>query len=123
MSVIDIIRRKQVLDSPETVNMAWASPSVSLDDRQGEWSLSFKYENGIGVDMKVYLQLSVDDVNFGDVVSANAAESYEVQITDTSGVVIFDVDGTGAQYARIRVAVTTGSIDAVEIKYLAKQGH
>lgn len=123
MSVIDIIRRKQLLESPETVNSDWASPSVSLDDRQGEWSLSLKYENGSSVDMKVYLQLSVDDINYGDVVSADPSESYEVQIVDNSGVVIFDVDGSGAQFARLRVEVIGGSIDVVDIKYLAKQGH
>lgn len=121
MSVIDIIRRKQLIDSPETVSMDWASPSVSLDDRQDEWSLSLKYENGIGVNMTVFLQLSVDDENFGDV-SSNT-ESYEVQITDTEGVIIFDVDGSGASFARLRIQVDSGSIDVVEVKYLAKQAH
>lgn len=121
--VIDIIRRKQLLESPETVNADWTSPSVSLDDRRDEWSLSLKYENGTSVNMRVYIQLSVDDVNFGDLVSPDPAESYDVQITDSSGVVIFDMDGTGVSYARIRIEVTSGSIDAVEVKYLAKQAH
>jgi hypothetical protein len=122
MSVIDKIRKKQLLDSPETVNTDWASPSVSIDDRTGEFSLSLKYESGTSVEMNVYMQLSVDDINFGDLEN-DEGEVVFAQITDPDGVVIFDLDGSGAQYARIRVEVISGSIDVVEIKYVASQFH
>ena len=117
MSVIDQIRKKQLISSPETVNSNWASPSVSLDDRTGPFSLSIKYENGSSVDMKVYIQLSNDDLNYGDV------EESEAAIVDTNGVVIFDMEGSGAQYARIRIEVTTGSIDVVDLKFVGSQFH
>lgn len=117
MSVLDKIRKKQVLSAPETVNADWSSPSVSLDDREGDFSVSLKYDNGAGVDMKVYFQVSNDDLNYGDV------EDSEVTITDSEGVVIFDLPGSGTAYARLRIQVTSGSIDVLEIKYVASQRH
>jgi len=117
MSVIDQIRKRQLLSAPETVNTDWTSDSTSLDDRAGAFSLSVKYENGTGVNMKVYVQLSNDDEAFGDI------EESEVVITDNSGTVIFDLEGSGAQYARIRIEVTAGSIDVIDIKYVASQFH
>lgn len=118
----DQIRKKQLLSSPETITTDWNSPSVSLDDRVGAFSVSLKYENGSGVNMRVYFQLSNDNVNFGDITGTLADPAY-VDITDDSGVVLFDLEGSGAAYARIRVEVTSGSIDAIELKYNALQFH
>jgi hypothetical protein len=115
--IIDQIRKRFLVSTPETVNTDWATPSTSLDDRTGAFSLSLKYDNGTGVNMKVYIQLSNDDIDFGDV------EDSEVIITDPSGSIIFDMEGSGAQYARIRVAVTAGSIDVLEAKYVGSQFH
>lgn len=118
MSQLDQIRKKQLIESPETINADWNSPSTSLDDRAGAFSLALKYENGVGpVSMVVTLQLSVDDINFADVTDS------EITITDTEGVAIYDVDGSGTSYARLKVTVTSGSIDAVELKYVASQFH
>jgi hypothetical protein len=122
MSVLDIIRRKNLIDAPETIATDWVSPSVSLDDRMDEFSISVKYENGTAVNMRVWFQLSNDDENFGDVDDVIAGDPY-IQLTDSEGVAIFDVGGSGAQYARIRIEVIAGSIDVVDLKYLAKQLH
>lgn len=117
MSQLDQIRKKQLISSPETVNTDWATPSTSLDDRTGAFSLSLKYDNGLGVNMKVYIQLSNDDIDFGDIADS------EVVITDASGTVIFDMEGSGAQYARMRIEVVSGSIDVLEAKYVGSQFH
>ena len=118
MSQLDQIRKKQLLSAPETVNTDWASPSTSLDDRAGAFSLALKYENGSGpVAMEVYLELSVDNVNF-----ARVSDS-KIDVIDEEGVVIFDVDGSGTSYARVAIVVVSGSIDAVELKYVASQFH
>lgn len=117
MSQSDQIRKKQLLSSPETVNGDWASPSVSLDDRTGPFSISVKYENGITPNMKAYVQLSNDDVSFGDITES------ELTIADADGTLIYDLEGSGAQYARIRISVTSGSVDVVQIKFVASQTH
>jgi hypothetical protein len=122
MSVLDIIRRKNLLEAPETITTNWASQSASLDDRADEFSVSLKYENGSSVEMRVWLQLSNDNENFGDITDNDGQPAY-VDITDDEGVVIFDLAGSGAQFVRLRIEVTAGSIDAVDIKFLARQFH
>lgn len=117
MSVIDKIRRKVMLEGPETVNSNWVSPDVSIDDRQDEFSISFLYNSGTSVNMTIWLQLSVDGVNFSDV-----PESDQI-IVDNSGSHIYDINGSGTQFARIRIAVTSGSIDVYNMYYLASQAH
>lgn len=117
MSQFDQIKKKDLIESTETVNTDWTSPSVSLDDRADAFSILFKYDNGTTVDMKVYLQLSNDDETFGSI-----TESL-VTITDANGSILFDLDGSGAQYARIFIEVTTGSIDVTRIRYTGGQFH
>jgi hypothetical protein len=122
MSVLDVIRKKNLIDAPESVSTDWASPSASLDDRADEFSISIKYENGTGVNMRVWFQLSNDNENFADVEDVVSGDPY-VSITDSEGVVIFDLAGSGALFARVRIEVLAGSIDVVECKYLGKQFH
>jgi hypothetical protein len=123
MSQLDIIRRKNLIEAPETVTTDWASPSASLDDRADEFSLSFNYENGSSVNMRVWIQLSNDNENFGDITDNSNSQPTYIDITDPQGTVIFDINGSGAQYVRFRIEVTGGSIDIVNCVYLAKQFH
>jgi hypothetical protein len=120
--VLDKIRKILILETPETVNLDWTSPSFSIDDREGDFSVSLKYSNGTSVDMKIYFQVSMDNVDFGDVPDYDGIIR-PVEISDASGVVIFDVPGSGTPYARLRVEVVTGSIDVTEINYVAAQRH
>lgn len=113
----DKIRKKEVLESPETVNSNWVSPSFSLDDRIGAFTVSIKYENGVGVDMKVFVQISDDDTEFGDIVESL------VQIDSVSGTVLYDSIDSGAPYCRIRIEVTAGSIDVTNVRYTGTQFH
>jgi hypothetical protein len=115
--ILDNIRLKELIDSPETVNVDWESPSVSLDDREGEFSLTLYYENGSAVDMILRLQISADNENFADLAGTDQA------ITDSSGMHIWDIAGSGALWVRAKVIVNAGSIDVTRILYAAKQRH
>ena len=113
----DQIKKKNLIAAPETVTSDWHSPSVSLDDRISGFSISLTYGNGSGVDMKVFIQLSNDNVSFGSITESLS------QITDNSGSVLFDLSGSGAQYARIFIQVTAGAIDVLTAKYVGTQAH
>lgn len=117
MSVLDVIRKKNLIDAPESVSTDWASPSVSLDDREDEFSIQVNYENGVSPAMSFILQISSDNVNFADIVES--AQS----VTDASGSHIWDIAGSGALYARVKIAVTSGALDVTRIFYAAKQRH
>lgn len=117
MSVLDVIRKKNLIDAPESVSTDWTSPSVSLDDREDEFSIQVNYENGVSPTMSFILQISSDNVNFADIVES--AQS----VTDASGSHIWDIAGSGALYARVKIAVTSGALDVTRIFYAAKQRH
>jgi len=115
--ILDSIRLKEIIEGTESINMDWVSPSVSLDNREGEFSVSFFYENGSAVDMTLWLQISSDNINFADLTNTNQL------ISDASGSHIWDIAGSGALFLRVRVAVTGGAIDISRIFYAGKQRH
>lgn len=115
--ILDSIRLKEILEGAETVNVDWASPSFSLDDRENEFSIQVNYDNGVSPNMSLILQISSDNINFADI-----TESVQT-VSDTSGSHIWDIAGSGALYARVRIAVASGSLDVTRIFYAAKQRH
>lgn len=115
--VLDSIRLKEIIESPEVVNMEWYSPSFSLDDRDGEFSISVEYEDGVAPIMSLILQVSNDNINFSDLTD------YVQNISDSSGTHMWDISGSGALYARVKVAVTSGSLSISRILYAGKQRH
>lgn len=115
--ILDSIRLKEMLEGTETVNVEWTSPSVSLDDRENEFSIQVNYENGSSPNMSLVLQISSDNINFSDIVESVQA------ISDASGSHIWDIAGSGALYARVKIVVAAGSIDVTRIFYAGKQRH
>jgi hypothetical protein len=115
--ILDAIRLKEILQGAQTVNVEWYSPSFSLDDRENEFSIQINYDSGVAPNMSFTLQISSDNINF-----ANITESVQ-NISDTSGSHIWDIAGSGALYARIKIAVSAGSIDVTRIFYAGKQRH
>jgi predicted nucleotidyltransferase len=115
--ILDSIRLKEILEGTETVNVDWFSPSFSLDDREDEFSIQVIYENGSAPNMSLVLQISSDNINFADI-----TESVQT-ISDASGSHIWDIAGSGALYARVKIVVLAGSIDVTRIFYAGKQRH
>jgi len=119
MAQLDKIRKQNLIDSPVTVNADWATDSASLDDRADAFSLTLKYNNGVSVNMTTWLEMSTTglDEDWARV------DDTDIVITDPSGSVIYDVDGSGSQFVRIAVAVTAGSIDVTLALFSASQFH
>ena len=115
--ILDAIRRKEILESTESVILDWTSPAIDLDNREGEFSITFYYDSGASVDMTLKLQISSDNENFADL-----ADTDQV-ITDNAGTHIWDISGSGALWVRVKVEVTDGSIDVTRILYTGKQRH
>jgi uncharacterized protein YdeI (BOF family) len=116
-AVLDIIRQKEILEQSEPINMDWTSPSFSLDDREDEFSINVFYENGVAFSGQLVLQVSADNINFADI-----SESIQ-SVTDSSGFHMWDIAGSGALYARVKVVVSGGSVDITRIFYAGKQRH
>lgn len=116
-NILDSIRLKEIIEQSESVSMEWTSPSFSLDDRENEFSITVYYENGISPDMVFILQVSSDNIHFADI-----TESFQTVI-DPSGSHMWDVSGSGALYARVKIEVSSGSLDITRILYAGKQRH
>lgn len=117
MSQLDQIRRYVLIDTPETVNANWASPSCSLDNRMGAFSLFLKYSDGVSVNMTVKIQLSDNNEDWADV------DESAVTLSDDTGSVLYDIDGSGTQFIRVFITVTAGSIDVTELRFTGSQLH
>lgn len=117
--VVDYLRKAVLVPTPETVNADWSTVAVNLDDRQGSFSLYIKYENGTGVNMKVVVEMSPTNMPG----TWAPIEESEQEITDPTGMVYYDFDGSGAEWVRISVIVTSGSIDVTEGHFSAQKAH
>jgi hypothetical protein len=115
--LLDSIRRKELLDSPETVISDWVSPVFSLDDREAEFSVMVLYQNGISPNTSFVLQISTDGVNFGDIIESAQG------VTDASGSHLWDISGSGALFMRVKIYVASGSLEVSQIIYAGKQRH
>lgn len=108
---------KKIIDSNFTINTEYISDRFDIDNREAEFSIQFTYDSGINVDMALTLEGSIDGENFSELSDS------EQLITDPSGTHIWDIIGTGVPFLRVRVQVTTGSIDVTEILYSGKRRH
>lgn len=75
------------------------------------------YQDGSSPNMSLVLQISSDNINFSDITESVQA------ISDPVGSHIWDIAGSGALYARVKVAVAAGSINVTRIFYAGKQRH
>lgn len=117
MSYLDQIFRKVLLKGPEEVSADYETSHVSLDGIQDEFSISLIFENGTSVNMDLYIAFCNDGINFARDLDT------QINITDTSGSVTWDFPGTGVQFARVEVVVTSGSIDLKDVNLIGKRKH
>jgi hypothetical protein len=117
MSVLDQIFRKSILKGPEEVSADYQTPHVSLDGIQDEFSISLSFENGSSVNMDLYIEFGNDGINFAQ------DSTTQVNTTDTSGSITWDFPGTGVQFARVSIVVTSGSLDLSNVVLIGKRNH
>jgi len=115
--VLDGILKKIILEGPETINSDYESPSIDIDNREAEFGVLFTYENGSSVNMTLWLQISPDNQNWFDVKDSDQL------ITDVSGNHYWDFSGSSASFLRVKVVVSSGSIDISKISYNGKRRH
>jgi len=116
-SVLDTILIEKIVNTPTTVSTDYQTPSIDISNREDEFAIQLDYDGGVNVDMEVSMAVSNDNVTFVPIIDSTHT------ITDPSGTSIFDVSGTGTNYLRIEITVTTGSIDVQQVLYKAKRRH
>lgn len=116
-SVLDTILIEEIINTPTTVSTDYQTPSIDISNREDEFSIQVDYDGGINVDMEVAMSVSNDNVTFVPITDSIHT------ITDPTGTSIFDVSGTGTNYLRVEIKVTTGSITIQQITYKGRRRH
>lgn len=105
MAVLDMILVDELITTSTTVNTDFVTKSSDITYKEDAFAIQMNYDNGTNVSMTVFLEVSLDGVNYAPI-----SESLQV-ITDPSGTVIYDLQDSGTHYMRLGVTVITGSID------------
>lgn len=115
--ILDSIIKKDILVGPETISSNYTTDSIDISGTEDDWAVTFIYDGGSSVNMSLFLQVSTDNMNWVDVGGSEQA------ITDDDGVHIWDIQGTGTTFTRVRIGVTGGSIDVQSISFTGKRRH
>lgn len=115
-SKLDAILKKIMIQGPEEITDGYVSQRLDIDNREAEFGIQVNYANGISTNLTIYLQTSVDGITFVDVSDSDQL------ITDSSGVVLYDVAGMGPSYIRLRFE-GTGSMDVIQALYSGRARH
>ena len=108
---------KKIIDQEFTVNVDYASDRFDIDNREQDFSIQVNYKDGIGVDMILALEGSLDGESFSEITNSRQV------ITDPSGTHIWDISGSGVVWFRVIIIVNSGSINVDNIIYSGKRRH
>lgn len=118
MGVIDSIVRSELIDSPETISSDFTSNSVDMSGVEESFSVQLDYSNGNGsVDMTFSLEVSVDGNAYVPITET------EFDVTDDSGVMIWEVVGRGVNFLRVATTVVGGQLTIDNISYSGNRRH
>jgi hypothetical protein len=116
-NLLDILRIRELVEVPTTVNTDYISDSVDLSFREAAFSIQVDYDNGIGVDMTLYVEYSVDGNTY-----VRDTEN-DVIVSDATHTHIWDIEETGTAFMRVGIEVRSGSIDLQQILVKQKRRH
>lgn len=116
-NVLDAILIEEPVDSAVTVNVTTEFKTVDMTFKEDAFAIQLVYENGSSVDMTLFLEVSIDGVNYSRI-----PDSLQV-ITDSSGSHIWDLEDSGVNFMRVGVEVNAGSIDVTSVRYSMRRRH
>lgn len=116
-NVLDTILIRDMISGVTSVSSDFTTNSIDISFKEAESSIQLVYDGGVNVDMEIVLEVSNDDVNFSPITDSSQI------ITDASGSHFIDIFGTGANYIRVGITVTTGSINVQTCVWKGKRRH
>lgn len=118
MGVIDSIVRDELISSPETISSDFTSDFIDMSGVEESFSVQLTYSGGNGsVDMTFFLEVSVDGNAYVPI------SETEFDITDDSGVMIWEVVGRGVNFLRVATTVNAGQVTIDTISYSGNRRH
>lgn len=114
MTRLDILQIKDLITAPVAVTTDYTSEVIDISNREDEFSVQVGYENGVGVDCTIAVEVSNDGINFAVIDDVDKTD-------DGSSGHLFDFGGTGTAYLRVTITMNSGSLDLTQILYKAKR--
>lgn len=116
--VLDAIIIKEMISGPVTVTGGYESEVIDISGKEDGFSIEVVYNNGVAANLTFTLHTSVsgEDGSFAPVGDAF------FDVTDVSGVLIFDIDLMNTNYVKLVVS-GTGSVDVDNATLSAKRRH
>ena len=98
---------KKILFEDELINSNFISKAVDVSFTEQSFLVQFSYKNGSApVNFNLILEASGDGVNWAQFTD------HIQQITDASGAITFDVALSAAEFVRISIEHTEGTVEA-----------
>ena len=116
-NVLDNIIIREPVSSTETVNTTTTFDPVDMTFKEAAFAIQLVYDNGSSVNMTLFLEVSLDGVNYSRITDADQA------ITDSSGSHIWEIADGASTFMRVGVEVTAGSIDVNSVRYTMRRRH
>jgi len=117
MAVLDLLIVDELVSTPTTVSSDFVTRASDITYKQDAFAIQMNYDNGVNVNMTVFLEVSLDGINYAPI-----SESLQV-ITDPTGTIIYDLEDSGTHYMRLGVTVVTGSIDINLVTIQMRRNH
>lgn len=117
MAVLDLLIVDELVNTPTTVSSDFVTKASDITYKQDAFAIQMNYDSGVNVNMNVFLEVSLDGVNYAPITESLQA------ITDPSGTVIYDLEDSGTHFMRVGITVITGSIDVNLITIQMRRNH
>lgn len=109
--------KKTIIEGPVTIDSTQVTDAIDMSGVENSFSIQLDYGNGVGLDVTVTVQISVNGRNFVTLPSSS------VNLTDTDGTHIWDFGESGTNYVRLNIVMNSGSFDIQEVTFSGKRRH
>lgn len=115
--ILDSIIKKKFVEGPLAVSADFTTEFFDISGQEGSLSIQIDYSGGVGLDMDIYLEVSVNSQSF-----VRIDESLQ-NVTDDFGTHVYDLSEVGVAYIRVALVVNSGTLNIDEIQLSAKRRH
>ena len=115
--VLDSIIKKVLVIGPESISADYTSIVADISGVENAFSIQVDYSNGVGLDMDLVLEVSVDGQSY-----VRISESLQ-NVTDATGTHLWDVSEMGVVFVRVAFVINSGSCDIDKTNLTAKRRH
>lgn len=114
--VLDSIIKETMLEGPEAISADYNTNSFDMSGVEESHALQIDFSNAVGLDMNIYLGVSVDGNVFSRI-------DESLQNVTEAGTHIYDITQQGVNFIRVEFVINSGSCDIDKVQFTGKRRH